>query len=77
MSASKEILKTCPICSTVGKLIVDEDGWRSYEQGALVQRAFPTLSPEDREFLITGMCSPCQDDIFGDPSAETNCEEDE
>jgi hypothetical protein len=26
-----------------------------YRKGALIQEAFPTLSPSDREFLLTGV----------------------
>lgn len=31
------------------------EGMRKYEAGALIQRAFPFLSKEDREFLMSGM----------------------
>jgi hypothetical protein len=30
-----------------------------------VQHAFPDMSVQDREKLITGMCAKCEADIFG------------
>lgn len=32
-----------------------KDGLRRYSMGAYIQDAFPTLSPEHREFLKTGI----------------------
>jgi hypothetical protein len=31
------------------------DGLRDYENGALLQDAFPFMSPDDREFIKTGI----------------------
>ena len=31
--------------------------WHEYSNGALIQDAFPQLTPEQREFIITGLTS--------------------
>jgi len=36
-------------------LPVTAEQLRAYEQGTLVQDAFPHLSPADREFILTGI----------------------
>ena len=35
-----------------------------WESGEMVQRAFPTLSPAQREFLLTGMSLDDQEEVF-------------
>lgn len=32
----------------------------------LIQRVFPTMTPGDRELLISRTCETCFDDLFGD-----------
>lgn len=38
--------------------------WRDH--GILIQRAFPKLSVDLRELLISGICGKCYDDMFKD-----------
>jgi hypothetical protein len=40
------------------------EGMRLRQQGELIQNAFPTLSPVQREFLMTGMSEVEQDEFF-------------
>ena len=35
-----------------------------FRDGALAQDCFPYLTPEQREFLISGICSTCWDEMF-------------
>lgn len=43
-------------------------GWYNWQmQDMLIQNAFPTLSPEEREFLITGITPHEWRDIFKEP----------
>jgi hypothetical protein len=42
----------------------------AWKGGMLIQNAFPTLSPVQREFLMSGMSEAEQDEFFGDPFAE-------
>jgi hypothetical protein len=39
-------------------------GMRLREEGALIQNAFPTLSPVQREFLMSGMSEAEQAEFF-------------
>ena len=39
-------------------------GMRLREDGELIQNAFPTLSPVQREFLMTGMSEAEQNEFF-------------
>ena len=41
--------------------------WDTWARGALVQQAFPTLSPEQRETMITGICPPCYRRLWPKP----------
>ena len=45
---------------------VPEKGFRIYQMGATVQRAFSEAPAEVREFIITGMCPKCQASVFGE-----------
>ncbi len=50
----------CPFCHKQHKVNVpraDYDAWRLGTQ--LAQDAMPTLSIDDRELLITGICNDC------------------
>ena len=48
------------------ELPITKEQWDAFENGALVQDAFPHLSPDEREFIITGMTKEEWDDIFRD-----------
>ena len=43
-----------------------EKGLKEYNNGALIQNAFPFLSPNEREFLLTGLPEEEWDDLFGE-----------
>lgn len=59
----------CPMCKEEHAVAMRFDEWRGgrsmWERGAYIQDAFPRLSPEDREILISGTCPKCWDKIFG------------
>lgn len=56
----------CPFCNKLSTIFdVPKDAYDKFENGELVQRAFPNMSSTDREMLITGMCKECQENIFG------------
>lgn len=54
----------CPFCGSTTEIAVPIDGLIAWEDGALVQNAFPRLSATERETLISGMCLSCQRDFF-------------
>ena len=47
-------------------VIVPEEGFHKWLKGdLLIQDAFPALTVEQREYLMTGYCVACQRAIFG------------
>ena len=61
--------RECPFCHKEHKITLDMsdaefyDGIDALRHGALIQQAFPTLSPSEREFLKTGICDDCWDSL--------------
>ena len=55
--------RSCPFCGKQHSIAVKQDdfaaGARALCHGALVQDAFPSFSADEREMLITGICSKC------------------
>ncbi len=67
---------TCPrkkhvdACPRTREIRLDGAGLYKYRQGALLQEAFPKLTPGEREGLQTGMSDECWDDMFKDMDEE-------
>lgn len=56
----------CQLCGNTALLEVDKLGlFRWKEQGAFVQNAFPNLSADERELLISGTHAQCWENMFG------------
>ena len=66
MASDYRVETQCPICGETKALYVPLDGYLKWEQGTLIQDAMPTLSANDRERLITGICPDCWDNVLGD-----------
>lgn len=58
------IVKSCPFCGKKNKVIVNTVDFESFQNGELAQKAFPDLSADEREILITGIC--CWDEALKD-----------
>lgn len=59
------VTTTCPVCGKSHELRVNHEALERYMyEGVLVQNAFPELSPEERELLITGIDAACWIDTF-------------
>lgn len=54
----------CPVCGTTTILDVDGDSWEKWQQGMLIQNAFPRMSKITRELLMTGTHDHCWDEMF-------------
>lgn len=61
-----KIQKQCKMCRKLYTLEVSNVGYEMMLAGAHIQDAFPELSLDDRELLISGICGKCFDDIFAE-----------
>ena len=66
----KNIVIQCPMCGKTSTIKLDakktklfDAGIKAYKNGALVQNAFPFLTANERELLISGICSKCWNTI--------------
>lgn len=64
--------RNCPFCGEYHEVLVSEADYYNWQNGEYAQNAFPYLSAEEREILISGICSTCWEKMF--PAQE---EEDE
>lgn len=58
------VVNRCPFCGNVNSIEVDTAKFVAWQQGALIQNAFPDLTPDQREVIKTGICPKCWDDTF-------------
>lgn len=54
----------CPWCGAYWHVYMTEEEYDRWRFGELVQNALPNHTPEDREYLISGLCKSCQAEIF-------------
>lgn len=60
-----DVEMTCPFCGESHAVEVNLAGYEAWQNGELIQRALPELSPTEREQLISGLCPKCQAEMFG------------
>lgn len=60
-----EIETRCPICGERHYVEVFEKDFIAWRNGTLIQDAFPYLSANERELLISGTCAECFSIFFG------------
>ena len=58
--------RRCVECSRLTAVVYSTSEFVSWIRGELIQKAMPTTSAEDREFLLSGFCPECQKEIFTD-----------
>lgn len=56
----------CTVCGNQSVMRVPYEGVEAYRAGAFVQDAFPTLTRDEREVIITGTHPECWDKLFGE-----------
>ena len=62
-----QLVGKCPYCDTSWTLKVSKDAFNKFKyEGVHVQDAFPDMSPDERELLVSGICNTCWDKIFTD-----------
>lgn len=54
----------CWHCGRLYTIQLSKAGIEARENGALVQDAFPELTADERELLISGTCGECWDKLF-------------
>ena len=59
------VVTQCPFCGRGNEVEVNEADYWDWDDGELAQDAFPYLSADEREMLITGICGDCLDKMFG------------
>ena len=59
-----DVEMTCPFCGESHAVEVNLARFEAWQNGELIQRALPELSPTEREQLISGLCPKCQADFF-------------
>lgn len=56
----------CKICGVFHRLVVSKAARKAHREGALVQEAFPQVSPGERElFFVSRICPTCWDSLMG------------
>jgi hypothetical protein len=66
MSEYTYITRTCNHCGKTEILGVDAAAYTAWRSGQLIQDAFPDLTPEVREQIMTGYHSACFDLAMGE-----------
>jgi hypothetical protein len=56
--------KTCVVCDQYEIWSLDRQAVESWQEGELIQNAFPDMSMSDRELLISGTHPACWDKLF-------------
>jgi len=56
-----ELTIICPICGSHNKVMVNEDDYIKYRKNTnmFIATAFPYLTIDERELLISGTCPTC------------------
>ena len=59
------VVTQCPFCGRANEIAVNEADYWDWDDGMLAQDAFPYLSANEREMLISGICPTCWEKMFG------------
>lgn len=57
---------TCTECKTQHDIKVNANDYTRWQNGTLIQIAFPYLTPGERELLISKICETCFDKMFAE-----------
>ena len=72
-----KIQVTCPKCGKLQVLEVQDSQYNDWMAGKNIQKAFPDLTPDQREILMSGICPECWDKIFSEDDYDETIEESE
>ena len=60
----------CPFCHKSHSIGVDFEDFLDWHSGVFAQVAFPYLSDEEREMVISGICPDCWNRVYALPDEE-------
>lgn len=60
----------CVACKELGAVYVDPLDYADFVLGKHAQNAFPYLTADERELLITSMCLDCIEEMYADMEEE-------
>ena len=55
------LIRDCIICHEDSRITIPGQGLYDWEHGKLIQNAFPELTADQREIIMTGIHPPCWD----------------
>lgn len=58
------VTTVCPFCGKSHDVLVNENDYYDWKDGKLAQDAFPYLSADEREMLISGICPDCWNQMW-------------
>ena len=61
------VKRQCRKCHETTLYSLDQDALARWQSGELIQNAFPHLTADERELLISGTCGKCFDALFAEP----------
>lgn len=64
IACRREIKVKCMFCKEEHIIEAPVGGYDAWRNGKPIQDALPTLSADDRELLISGICGKCYDKVF-------------
>lgn len=69
------ISRRCPHCGKISKVKIPKDEWENWDngKGGLIQNCLPSLSQDDRELLLSGICPECWKSIFFNEDEYPEC----
>ena len=59
------VITRCPFCGRGNEVEVNEEDYWDWQDGTVAQNAFPYLTAEEREMLISGICPDCWNSMWG------------
>ena len=62
--------KSCIKCGAMHDVVADPDDFKRWTEGTLIRDAMPYMSADERELLISSICGPCFDMMFGEGDDE-------
>jgi len=61
------LTKQCIFCGKIVLINVNRSDLQDYQNsGKLIQNAFPYLTADEREIMISGVCGECFDKVFSE-----------